>query len=211
MILLRAISTFGLLSSALAYTSLSDDTLRSLPGPGDDFDIKNGGILAPILQPRVPGTPGSTAVLTHFVNFFQRSLPSWNITFQNSTSVTPTSGGSQVPFVNLIATRDPPWTTDGHVGRLALVAHYDSKLDPPGFIGATDSAAPCAMLMHVARSIDEALTKKWAAMEAEGVGAGGFSDVEDHSGVQILLLDGEEAFHVWTHTDSIYGARYEKT
>lgn len=96
---------------------------------------------------------------------------------------------------------------DGHVGRLALVAHYDSKLDPSGFIGATDSAAPCAMLMHVARSIDKALTKKWAAMEADGVGSGGFNDVEDHSGVQILLLDGEEAFHVWTHTDSIYGAR----
>ncbi|GAB7357151.1 hypothetical protein MBLNU459_g8144t1 [Dothideomycetes sp. NU459] len=207
MILLRGISALGLLSGAFAYTTLSDDTLRSLPGPGDDFDIKNGGILAPILQPRVPGTAGSTAVLTHFVNFFQRSLPSWNITFQNSTSKTPTSGNSEIPFVNLIATRDPPWMSDGHVGRLALVAHYDSKLEPAGFIGATDSAAPCAMIMHVARSIDEALTKKWAAMEAEGVGAGGFDDVEDHAGVQILLLDGEEAFHVWTHTDSIYGAR----
>lgn len=197
-----------LLSIATAYTTLSDETLRNLPGPGDNFDIKNGAILAPILQTRVPGTPGSTAVLTHFVNFFQESLPKWTLSFQNSTSRTPISGDSDVPFVNLIATRDPPWAVDGEVGRLALVAHYDSKLDPIGFIGAIDSAAPCAMIMHTARAIDEALTKKWAAMEADNVGVGGFGGVEEDAGVQILLLDGEEAFRVWTHTDSIYGARY---
>ena len=74
--------------------------------------------------------------------------------------------------------------------------------------GAIDSAAPCAMIMHAARTLDDALTKKWAAMEVEGVGSDGFEGVEDHSGIQILLLDGEEAFHIWTHTDSTYGARY---
>lgn len=203
---LGAIGLAGLLHTAIAYTVLSDDTLRSLPDAGADFDIHDGALLAPILQTRVPGTPGSTAVLTHFVHFFQQSLPEWSLTFQNSTYKTPVSGDSETPFVNLVATRDPPWSSGGDVGRLALVAHYDSKLDPPGFIGATDSAAPCAMIMHVARSIDKALTKKWAAMEAEGVDS--FAGVEDHSGVQILLLDGEEAFRIWTHTDSIYGARY---
>lgn len=209
MILNRIIGLIGLLSVGSAYTTLSDETLRNLPGPGDDFDINKGAILAPILQTRVPGTPGSTAVLNHFVNFFQQSLPKWKLIFQNSTARTPLSGESEIPFVNLIATRDPPWASDGEVGRLALVAHYDSKLDPPGFLGAIDSAAPCAMIMHVARSIDDALTRKWAAMEAEGVGAGGFGGVEEDSGIQILLLDGEEAFKVWSHTDSIYGARYE--
>lgn len=49
-------------------------------------------------------------------------------------------------------------------------------------------------------ALDAALTKKWAA------GAGDDLDVE-HRGVQILLLDGEEAFHSWTDTDSLYGAR----
>jgi len=28
-----------------------------------------------------------------------------------------------------------------------LAAHYDSKLTPEGFLGATDSAVPCAMLL----------------------------------------------------------------
>lgn len=190
-----------------AYTPLSDHTLDLLPTPGQDFDIHYGNLLAPILIPRVPGTPNSTLVLHHFVHFFSTHLPKWKLSYQNSSSVTPTSNGQLVPFVNLIATRDPPWADgEGDVGRLALVAHYDSKLMPEGFIGATDSAAPCAMLLHTARSLDDALTKKWAAEEA----AGSYKDygsLEAHQGIQILLLDGEEAFQQWTHTDSLYGAR----
>ncbi|KAK5110279.1 hypothetical protein LTR62_006132 [Meristemomyces frigidus] len=201
----------GLLRSTIAYTTLSDSSLHLLSTPGSDFDINNGKLLAPILRPRVPGTPGSEAVLFHFVDFFAAHLPAWKLTFQNSTSTTPTSGGAQVPFRNLIATRDPPWSSGGgDVGRLALVAHYDSKIEPAGFIGATDSAAPCAMLLHVARSIDAALTAKWAAMETSSQQAAEkwTEDLEDNNqGVQILLLDGEEAFKVWTHTDSLYGAR----
>lgn len=188
-----------------AYSDLSDDTLKAIPAAPQDFDIHNGALLAPILIPRVPGTPGNEKVRKHFVDFFTNTLPNWHLELHNSTSTTPTSNGEEITFVNIIATRDPPWTKPGDVGRLALVAHYDSKLTPHGFIGATDSAAPCAMLMHAARSIDEALTKKWEKMEAEGVGAGG---LEEERGVQIILLDGEEAFLSWTDTDSLYGARW---
>lgn len=187
------------------YTSLKDDTLNALPGPGNDFDIHDGSILAPILIPRVPGTPGSTKVLNHFVDFFQTQLPGWNIEIQNSTSRTPATGEQEVPFHNFVATRDPPWASSGDVGRLTLVAHYDSKLTPHGFIGATDSAAPCAMILHAARSVDAALTKKWAAIERDGQAG---TSVGGDQGVQILLLDGEEAFLSWTDTDSIYGARF---
>ncbi|KAJ4374308.1 hypothetical protein N0V83_003049 [Neocucurbitaria cava] len=188
------------LSLGSAYSDLSDDTLKNLPGPGDDFDIHKGSILAPILRTRVSGTEGNRAVRQHFIDFFKSQLPEWRIELHNSTSTTPVSGGKEVPFVNLIATRDPPGSFEGDVSRLALVAHYDSKYTPKGFIGAIDSAAPCAMIMHVARSIDAALTKKWAASDGDDF------DVE-HKGVQILLLDGEEAFRSWTDTDSLYGAR----
>lgn len=190
-----------------AYTKLSDDSLHAIPDPGEDFNIKTGKLLAPILRPRVPGTPGSTYVLNHFVDFFKTSLPKWQISFQNSTSKTPATGDKEIPFINMIASRDPPWANPGEVGRLTLAAHYDSKLTPTGFIGATDSAAPCAMLMHAARSIDTALTKKWAAMQAEGVGKEDYRGVEGHKGVQIIFLDGEEAFKTWTNEDSLYGAR----
>lgn len=189
-----------------AYSPLSDDTLLNrLPRPDTaDFDIHSGNLLAPILIPRVPGTPGSKQVLQHFVDFFNHSLPDWAVSFQNSTSKTPTHGDQEVPFVNLIASRDPPGAQPGDVGRLTLVAHYDSKYKPDGFIGATDSAAPCAMIMHAVRSINAALTKKWETMSTQG---GLDPDFEELKGIQVLFLDGEEAFHSWSATDSIYGAR----
>jgi glutaminyl-peptide cyclotransferase len=186
-----------------AYTKLSDASLNAIPSPGKDFDIKSGPILAPILQVRVPGTPGSEKVRNHFYDFFAKELPQWTITLQNSTQKTALRG-QMIQFINVIATRDPPWTQPGNVGRLALVAHYDSKITPKGFIGATDSAAPVAMILHAARSLDAALTKKWDDMKAKGQTSG----LEPEQGIQLILLDGEEAFVSWTDTDSIYGARY---
>src|ERR1700722_1303751 len=93
-----------------AYTVLSDNTLKNLPAAGADFDIHNGTLLAPLLIPRVPGTPGSTAAQQHLIDFFSTQLPKWTIEYQNSTSKTPMTGDREVPFVNLIMTRDPPWT-----------------------------------------------------------------------------------------------------
>ncbi|EGX89399.1 glutaminyl cyclase [Cordyceps militaris CM01] len=199
--------TFGTLSSfasAIAGTTLTDDDLRNIPSPGSDFDIKDGKLLAPILIPRVPGTPGQLKAQAHLVDFFTANLPGWEQIWHNSTSKTPATGDRDVPFNNLIFRRDPPWAKAGDVGRLTLVAHYDSKLTPEGFIGATDSAAPCAMLLHAARSLDAALQTKWAAMEAAGEAD---TSLEPASGLQIIFLDGEEAFVQWTDDDSLYGAR----
>jgi hypothetical protein len=60
------------------------------------------------------------------------------------------------------------------------------------------------MIMHAIRSIDAALTKKWATMREQGFTD---PDFEEQKGIQVLFLDGEEAFLSWTATDSIYGAR----
>ena len=195
------VSSFLHLTLLSAYTPLSDSSLQVLPFPGSDFDIHSGSLLAPILKVRVPGTPAIEEVRQHFVDFFSSQLPNWKISLQNSTQNT-ALGGAPITFVNIVATRDPPWAREGHVERLTLAAHYDSKYTPSGFIGATDSAAPCAMLMHAARSLDVALTAKWDAMQA-----GGDFGFEDDLGLQVLLLDGEEAFIAWTATDSLYGAR----
>ena len=193
-----------LVLTATAYSPLSDSFLRAVPSPGDDFDITNGALLAPILIPRVPGTPGSTKVQQHFVDFFQTVLPKWEIEWQNSTSRTPATGSTDVPFNNIVFKREPPWTSPGQANILTLVAHFDSKISPEGFIGATDSAVPCAVLMHVARSIDSYLTQMYD--KKAGLGEVGGTPDSD-MGVQILLLDGEEAFVSWTDTDSLYGAR----
>ncbi|KAJ5446347.1 Peptidase M28 [Penicillium cf. griseofulvum] len=168
-----------LLACVQAYEELSDKTLTELLRPNNDFDIHNGALLSPILRTRVPGTPGSTAPKHHY----QR--------------------GKDVPFRNFIATRDPPWASVGDVGRLTLVAHYDSKIEPKGFIGGIDSAAPCAIIMHAMRSIDAALEKKWSVLKAQGLN----DYLEEERGLQVIFLDGEEAFKDWTETDSLYGAR----
>ncbi|KAI0178796.1 glutaminyl-peptide cyclotransferase [Hypoxylon sp. FL1284] len=199
-----ALLVFLLSATVFAYDELSDDALRSIPSGADDFDVKNGSLLSPILIPRVPGTPGSVATQRHFADFFSRHLPKWKLDRHHTTAKTPATGDTDVPFVNLIFSRDPPWAQAGDVRRLTLVAHYDSLYRPEGFIGATDSAAPCAVLMHVARSIDDALTRKWKAMEASGDAGMG---LEEETGVQIVFLDGEEAWVSWTATDSLYGAR----
>jgi hypothetical protein len=60
------------------------------------------------------------------------------------------------------------------------------------------------MLLHMARSIDAALTSMWAARNADKM-----YELDEAKGVQILLLDGEEAFQSWTDTDSLYGSRYD--
>ncbi|KAI0966171.1 peptidase family M28 [Xylaria arbuscula] len=192
-----------LASPATAYTALSDHFLKLVPSGGDDFDIEKGKLLAPILIPRVPGTSGQVAAQEHFVNFFRNELPSWSIEWFNSTGKTPVTGDREIPFQNLLFKREPPWVQEGQSNLLTLVAHYDSKISPEGFIGATDSAVPCAILMHVARTIDRFVTQMHDEMNALGEGG----TVPMDMGIQILLLDGEEAFLQWTATDSLYGAR----
>ncbi|KAL2188431.1 Pkinase-domain-containing protein [Thermothelomyces heterothallicus CBS 203.75] len=198
-----------------AYTPLSPALLKSLPSPStDDYDPTNGTLLAPLLIPRVPGTPGQTAAQAHLASFFAARLPQWEVRWQNSTSTTPATGDRAVPFANLIARREPPRSRcrgPGTASYLTLVAHYDSKREPEGFVGATDSAAPCAILMDVARSVDGFLQRMWAeAGEKEEE-----KEEEEEAtewrqrdeGIQILFLDGEEAFVKWTDTDSLYGSR----
>jgi hypothetical protein len=198
---LAILSSLGQVSS---YKPLSDSFLRAIPSPNTDFDIDHGPLLSPILIPRVAGTEGQSKVQQHFVNFFQSELPKWSIEWQNSSSTTPATGSVELPFANLIVKREPPWVKEGQSNLLTLVAHYDSKYTPKGFIGATDSAAPCAMLMHVAQSIDKYITQMYDEMSELDEGG----TVEMDMGIQILFLDGEEAFRSWTDTDSLYGARY---
>ena len=204
-LLLAALSAAAALAHAASppatFSPLSQTTLAQLARPAPaDFDIRTGAVLAPILVPRVPGTPGSAAVQAHLMRFFAAHLPAWRVAWHNSSAPTPLSHGRAVPFASLIATRDPPWAAPADVGRIVLAAHYDSKLTPAGFVGATDSAVPVALLLHAARAADAALARRWARLPR-----GAARDAE--RGVQLLLLDGEEAWAQWSDADSLYGAR----
>lgn len=54
-------------------------------------------------------------------------------------------------FTNIVATLDPTATR-----RLVLACHYDSK-KLANFVGATDSAVPCAILLDIAINLQEKL------------------------------------------------------
>jgi hypothetical protein len=79
------------------------------------------------------------------------------------------------------------------------------------FVGATDSAAPCAMLLDLAESLTPLLKARHDRVTSQqGILRDGFDEEESSdTTLTILFLDGEEAFHDWTDTDSIYGAYIE--
>lgn len=185
------------IGAVCAYKQVSEDTIRALGNrfPPEDYldPYDEKGYLEPILKVRVPGTENSTDVQNHISGFFKQ-FEHWNVTLDSFTSDTPIT--TNTTFTNIIATRDPPGKEKGSAGRLVLAAHYDSKIEPEGFIGAIDSAVPCAILMYVVKTIDEALTKHWS------------NSRNANFGIQIIFFDGEEAFKDWTDTDSIYGARH---
>jgi len=140
-------------------------------------------ILNPLLTTRVPGTSGNSESRDYIVNFL--SGLGWTIeldTFTQETII------GKVTFSNIIATRNPKSPR-----RLVLTAHYDTKISPEGFIGATDSAVPCAMLLHLAAAMENILPPV---------------SEEPELTLQLIFFDGEEAFKSWTSTDSLYGSRH---
>ncbi|KAI8906281.1 hypothetical protein EDD86DRAFT_251822 [Gorgonomyces haynaldii] len=138
------------------------------------------------LIPRVPGTDGNKKVQDYIIKTF--SDLNWHIeqdTFRDETPY------GKIPFKNIIVTKDLKAQR-----RIVLAAHFDSKyFGELDFIGATDSAAPCAILMNIAKSLNPYLEKRLQTMDR-------------FTTIQIIFFDGEEAFKTWSDTDSIYGARH---
>ncbi|XP_016300669.1 glutaminyl-peptide cyclotransferase-like [Sinocyclocheilus anshuiensis] len=99
----------------------------------------------------------------------------------------------QLPFTNIIATLNPAAKR-----QLVLACHFDSKYYPPQwdgheFLGATDSAVPCSMILELARAQDDDLKT--------------LKDSGSDLSLQFFFFDGEEALYEWTSEDSLYGSR----
>lgn len=71
-----------------------------------------------------------------------------------------------------------------------------------GFLGATDSAVPCAMLLKISETFNKSFRP---SSDNEGTNS---SDPKDTLGLRFIFFDGEEAFVQWTSTDSLYGSRH---
>lgn len=140
-------------------------------------------MLSGILKPRVVGTPGHDEVNA----FIKKSIPSsWTVTTDRFDENTPMG---MKTFENIMAMSSP-----NAENYLVLSAHYDSKYFANGaFVGATDSAVPCAMLLNLIKTLDEPLQ---------------VLKTTNRMGLLLIFFDGEEAFKSWTDQDSLYGARH---
>lgn len=220
------------LYSVTAYKPLTGSRIRTMVAdypPSRWLQINDkSGYLEPILKVRTPGSEGAEQVRQHFKRFFSSLHSDWQLEFDQFHADTPIK--ANVNFTNVIATRDPPGSDPNNIERLVLAAHYDSKIEPQGFIGAIDSAVPCALIMHAVKTIDDLLTEKWTSDRKketrDNLSFKSYNDnknakrqqMENHErsginrqreiGLQVIFFDGEEAFQTWTDTDSIYGARH---
>jgi glutaminyl-peptide cyclotransferase len=155
----------------------------SLPLPIPSYlSPESSSLLSPILIPRPSGSEGAHRVLNHFIQFFTHNVSNWEISLDEFTEATPRG---KVKFTNFIATRDPPGVRTGDVGRLVVTAHYDSKWFKKGsslekFIGATDSAVPCAMLMYAALALDKFLSEREKKLHIS-------DDLEEPIGLQVCF------------------------
>ncbi|KAF7311376.1 Peptide hydrolase [Mycena kentingensis (nom. inval.)] len=175
-------------------------TLISAPDPLKQLDPHNAkSHLSKILIPRVPDTKNNTIVREYIATKLEALK--WHVERDEFTDTT-TMGTKK--FTNVIATKDPTAAR-----RVIVAAHFDSKYfpEPNHFLGATDSAMPCALMLDLAESLNALLDERAHRLDA------GIEDDEDASDttLQLVFFDGEEAFKTWTHTDSIYGARHLAT
>ncbi|KAJ3023721.1 hypothetical protein HKX48_001611 [Thoreauomyces humboldtii] len=133
--------------------------------------------------PRVSGSAANIRVREHIVQVFEGL--GWHVETDAFNASTP---HGSIAMANVIVTKDITAPR-----KLLLAAHFDSKyFDPPlEFVGATDSAVPCAILVDVATTLNPYMASQ-----------------RSDTSLQMVFFDGEEAFVQWSGTDSLYGSRH---
>ena len=111
-------------------------------------------ILEPLCLVRPPQSEGSQLV-RNFVQLLLEFGLLWDVELDTFTATTIYPYNEEVTFHNLLAAQD-----SSKPRLLTLACHYDSKRFPEGFIGATDSAVPCAIILHVAQALDKLLKQQ---------------------------------------------------
>ncbi|XP_055295401.1 glutaminyl-peptide cyclotransferase [Sitodiplosis mosellana] len=146
---------------------------------GDIEEVHN--VLSNILIERVSGTPSHDIVREYIVNYMHKL--GWSVEQNEFFDDTPLG---RTKFTNIIADVNP-----NAKRYLTLACHYDSKL-MENFVGATDSAVPCAIMMNIASVLKTQLQ----------------SVQNSQLSLRYIFFDGEEAVVNWNAKDSIYGARH---
>ncbi|KAJ1656355.1 hypothetical protein IWQ61_004058 [Dispira simplex] len=168
-------------------TALDDNILIELAQltQHQRLDPLEGELLTPLLIERVPGTMNNKRVQEYILS--KMKALGWHIDLDPFTDDTPLG---TIDFCNIIATKNPQAPR-----RLVLSAHFDSKYYPPKegvFIGATDSAVPCALLLELAETLDSFFNEQ----------------ADSPITLQLIFFDGEESFMNESHEDFIWGSKH---
>ena len=197
---------------ARQYKPLSDlSAFAALPDPHANLNLESeSNLLSKILVPRAAGSQNLSQVQDEISSRFEAlhkksKRGSWAKIEDTFTATTPIG---PINFRNLVFTHNPEADL-----KFVLAAHTDSVYAAPGspmhgFVGATDSAAPCAILVDVAEALSDWLDAREDQVDAIDralVSSG--KEKKSRLSLTLLFLDGEEAFENWSATDSIYGAR----
>ncbi|KAI5698244.1 hypothetical protein M8J75_004120 [Diaphorina citri] len=160
--------------------TLTDEEINEITSRIDMAEFNT--VLDPILVERGVGSENHEVVKNYIIS----ELKSSGLDVETDTFSDTVPNFGRLTFTNII----------GHVNptaprALSLACHYDSKIMASPFIGATDSAVPCAMLLYIARLMRQEL-----------------GQLNQNLGLDLIFFDGEEAFNEWSAEDSIWGARH---
>ncbi|XP_055378572.1 glutaminyl-peptide cyclotransferase-like [Condylostylus longicornis] len=181
--LFLSFSLFLAFNNFVTLAKLPDYAL-SLAKLNDDNHLEYA--LSKILIPRVVGSSGHRKVQ----DFLISELESYGLTVELDRFSERAPIFGNLTFTNIIGKYNP--NADEF---LAIACHYDSKYFPnnPNFVGAIDSAVPCAIMLNVAKIITPHLSK---------------IKQKSNLGILYIFFDGEEAFKDWSNKDSVYGSRH---
>ncbi|XP_029173119.1 glutaminyl-peptide cyclotransferase [Nylanderia fulva] len=159
---------------------LTNEQVTTLSGLSNITNMNE--ILDNICVVRIVGTPEHMRVREYIKNSM-RDL-GWTVESDKFEADTPTFG--KLEFENIIAKLNPDAKR-----YLALACHFDSKYTRErNFVGATDSAVPCAQMINLATVMTRYLPR------------------QQNVSLMFIFFDGEEAFEEWGPNDSIYGAKH---
>ncbi|XP_054159915.1 glutaminyl-peptide cyclotransferase-like [Oppia nitens] len=149
------------------------------------INIDFNNTLTNIAIPRVSGTSGNSKVREYIIKSMKEL--GWTVSLDMFVDITPRGRKS---FANIIATNN-----DKICKRRVIACHYDSKYFPSfPFIGATDSAVPCALIIHLVRKLHKQFDSH--------------RSLNKELTIEFIFFDGEESFNDWTAMDSLYGSRH---
>ncbi|XP_026333028.1 glutaminyl-peptide cyclotransferase [Hyposmocoma kahamanoa] len=159
---------------------LTDQQIAELSDLADQKYFR--AVLDKILVPRVVGTANHKRVGDFIITEMKKL--GWDTSEDTFTDSTPIGN---LNFRNIVAKLNPQ--ADRY---LMLACHYDSKYyREHAFVGATDSAVPCAMMINLAKVMAKHLN----------------NCKNRNLSLMFVFFDGEEAFREWSDSDSVYGAR----